>query len=343
MRIAIVNDLPMAVEALRRVVSSVPEYRIAWIAYDGAQAVQKCAADTPDLILMDLLMPVMDGVEATRRIMQDSPCAILVVTATVSGNAAKVFDAMGHGALDAVNTPVLGLSGGLEGARNLLSKIETIAKLIGKHSWKRSKPGPVTAPSDSNGESLVAVAASTGGPLVISRILRRLSPGFPVPIIIVQHVDAEFAPGLADWLAAETALNVRLIQTSDRPSDYRLMLAATNEHLVMSASGTLQYSAEPKEYPYKPSADVFFRSLAQNWRGHGVAVLLTGMGRDGAEGLLTLRQNGWTTIAQDQATSIVYGMPKAAAEIGAAQKILPENEIAPALIQWTEKVAMRKI
>jgi two-component system, chemotaxis family, response regulator WspF len=342
MRIAIVNDVPLAVEALRRVVSSVMDYNIAWIAYDGAQAVNKCAADVPDLILMDLLMPVMDGVEATRQIMQNSPCAILVVTATVSGNAAKVFDAMGHGALDAVNTPVLGAGGGFDGAAHLLSKIEMIAKLIGKHSWKKSKPAPVVAQQTLNRNRLIAVAASTGGPLVIARILRNLSPDFASPIVIVQHVDAEFAPGLADWLTAETALPVRLIQKGDRPEDHRVLLAATNEHLMLSASGHLQYTEDPKEYPYRPSADVFFRSVAENWRGQGAAVLLTGMGRDGAEGLLTLRQSGWMTIAQDQSTSIVYGMPKAAAELNAAEKILPEQEIAPALIEWNSLTQRRQ-
>jgi two-component system, chemotaxis family, response regulator WspF len=335
MRIAIVNDMPLAVEALRRVVSSVKDYTVAWIAYDGAQAVGKCAADVPDLILMDLLMPVMDGVEATRQIMQNSPCAILVVTATVSGNAAKVFDAMGYGALDAVNTPVLGAGGGFDGAAHLLSKIEMIAKLIGKHSWKKSKPAPIVAPQASNVNRLIAVAASTGGPLVIARILRNLPAEFTSPIVIVQHVDAEFAPGLADWLSAETTLPVRLIQPDDRPEEHRVLLAATNEHLILSSSGNLRYTADPKEYPYRPSADVFFRSVAENWKGQGAAVLLTGMGRDGAEGLLTLRQNKWMTIAQDQSTSIVYGMPKAAAELNAAEKILPEQEIAPALIEWS--------
>src|SRR3989442_12517502 len=131
MRIAIVNDMLIAVEALRRVVSGAPGYQVAWMARDGAEAVVKCAADTPDLILMDLIMPGLDGVEATRQIMMESPCAILVVTATVSGNAPKVFEAMGFGALDAVNTPVLGAHGKLEGATALLNKIATIGKLIG--------------------------------------------------------------------------------------------------------------------------------------------------------------------------------------------------------------------
>ena len=130
MRIAIVNDMPLAVEALRRVVSSVPEYEIAWIATDGEQAVACCAADVPDVILMDLMMPRMDGAEATRRIMQQTPCAILVVTATVGGHAGKVFEAMGFGALDAVDTPVLGLSGSPTGASALLAKIAMLGRLI---------------------------------------------------------------------------------------------------------------------------------------------------------------------------------------------------------------------
>src|ERR1700690_2221157 len=132
MRIAIVNDVPMAVEALRRVVSSVPEYQIAWIAADGEEAVRLCAADVPDLILMDLMMPRMDGAEASRLIMRDSPCAILVVTATVGGHSSKVFEAMGWGALDAVNTPVLDISGDPSRATELLAKIAMLGKLIGK-------------------------------------------------------------------------------------------------------------------------------------------------------------------------------------------------------------------
>ena len=333
-QIAIVNDMPLAVEALRRVVSSVKDYKIAWIAYNGVEAVEKCAGNVPDLILMDLIMPEMDGVEATRQIMQNSPCAILVVTATVTGNAAKVFDAMGHGALDAVNTPVLGIGGTLDGATHLLSKIQTIARLTGKQSWKQLEPVPFASGAVQQKQSLIAIAASTGGPLVISRILKHLPSDFRIPIVIVQHVDAEFAPGLAEWLATETSLPVRLIQSDERPADHSVLLAGTNEHLILSAREKLQYTTEPAEYPYRPSADVFFRSVAQNWKGQGAAVLLTGMGRDGAEGLLALRQMGWMTIAQDQATSIVYGMPKAAAELNAARKILPEGEIAQALIEW---------
>src|SRR6266403_2896577 len=131
MRIALVNDMLLALEAMRRVIASSPAHQVAWIARDGAEAVQRCADDTPDLILMDLIMPTMDGVEATRRIMASTPCAIVVVTANVSDNTSKVFEAMGAGALDAVNTPVLASPGNGDGATALLAKIETIRKLIG--------------------------------------------------------------------------------------------------------------------------------------------------------------------------------------------------------------------
>ena len=337
MRIAIVNDMPLAVEVLRRVVSSVSEYQIAWIARDGEEAVRKCKEDVPDLILMDLLMPVMDGVEATRQIMMYCPCAILVVTATVSGNAAKVFDAMGQGALDAVNTPAMGTGANLEGAGSLLAKIETIAKLIGKHRGRRAIESLSAVQSSRSGPGrMVAIAASTGGPLALLKILRTIPKPAPVPIVIVQHVDAEFAPGLAEWLSNEGSVRVRLIQPGDKLQIDEILLAGTNDHLILTAAQTFEYTAEPKDFPYRPSADVFFRSLAENWRGTGAAVLLTGMGRDGAEGLLMLRNIGWMTVAQDQATSIVFGMPKAAAEIGAAQLVLPEQEIANAIVDWSK-------
>lgn len=342
MRIAIVNDMLLAVEALRRVVSSVPEHQIAWTAFDGAEAVEKCLADTPDVILMDLIMPVMDGVEATRRIMQDSPCAILVVTATVTGNASKVFDAMGYGALDAVNTPVLGTANRLVGAQPLLDKITTVGKLIGKFSRPlhglRAEDSTFVAKEREN--PIVVIGASTGGPLAIAKILARLPGNFSAPIVIVQHVDQEFAPGLAQWLREQSPLSVRLVSENEYPEKGTVLLASTRDHLIMTPSGTLRYTKEPEETPYRPSVDVFFASVSRNWRGRMIGILLTGMGRDGADGLLQLRQAGAFTIAQDRESSIVYGMPKVAMEKGAAERILAPEEIPPILIKWSENPAV---
>jgi two-component system, chemotaxis family, response regulator WspF len=327
MRIAIVNDMAMAVEVLRRVVTSVPAYEIAWIARDGEEAVRLCAADVPDVILMDLIMPRMDGAEACRRIMHDSPCAILVVTATVDGNSSKVFEAMGWGALDAVNTPVLGPSGEMTGASELLDKIAMLAKLLGKGRPAGARTAVPAVSGDSPGFPLIAIGASTGGPAALVRVLEALPVPLQAAVTIVQHVDEHFAPGLAAWLTAQSAREVRIIRQNDRPETSFAQIASTNDHLVLSPELTFKYTKDPEDLPYRPSIDVFFRTAANCWRGPAVGVLLTGMGTDGAQGLLALRRAGWHTIAQDQATSVVYGMPKAAARIDAAVEILPLTEI----------------
>ena len=334
MRIAIVNDMRMAVEALRRVVTSVNTYEVAWIAEDGEQAVRLCAADVPDVILMDLNMPRMDGAEASRHIMRDSPCAILVVTATVEGNSSKVFEAMGWGALDAVNTPVLGMSGEPAGASALLGKLSMLGKLLGK---SRQRPGPIVptvsapGPVPGPGFPLVAIGASTGGPAAVARVLSGLPGDMKAAITVVQHIDEYFAPGLASWLASHVGRDVRVIKPRDALVPSCVQIASTNDHLILNADLTFDYVKEPADYPYRPSVDVFFRTVAKSWPGAAVGVLLTGMGADGAQGLLAMRKNGWHTVAQNQESSVVYGMPKAAAQIDAASEVLPLDQIGAAV------------
>jgi chemotaxis response regulator CheB len=333
MRIGIVNDMRLAAEALRRVVALRPEWRTAWIARDGAEAVARCRADRPDLLLMDLVMPVLNGALATRRIMQETPCAILVVTATLGGNMPLLFEAMGHGALDAVKTPVLGPDGRLEGAEALLAKIAMIGRLIGAPARAAAvpdPPGPRPAARQA-GATLVILGASTGGPTALDAILSRLPPGLEAAFVAVQHLDAEFAGDLAAWLSRRSTYPVEVARPGARPAAGTVVLAGTNDHLVLAPDGLLRYTAEPVESPFRPSVDAFCRSAALHWRTPGVAVLLTGMGRDGGEGLLALRRLGWHTICQDEATSVVFGMPKAAIEAGAAAEVLPLPEIAPAL------------
>lgn len=333
MRIAIVNDVRMAVEALRRVVSSVPEYQIAWVAADGEEAVRLCAADVPDLILMDLLMPRMNGAEASRLIMRDSPCAILIVTATVGGNSSKVFEAMGWGALDAVNTPVLTNSDNPRPGAELLAKIAMIGRLIGKSRRKTSRPRIEAATSavPPPGFPLIAIGSSTGGPTALARVLAGLPSSIHSAITIVQHVDEMFAPGLADWLSRESSREVRVIRANDAPDASIVQLASTNDHLLLTPELTFQYTNEPLENFFRPSVDVFFQTVASYWPAAAVGVLLTGMGDDGAKGLLAMRRAGWHTITQDRDTSIAYGMPKAAAKLDAAVEILPLDEIAGAI------------
>jgi two-component system, chemotaxis family, response regulator WspF len=310
---------------------------LAWVALDGEDAVARCAADTPDLILMDLIMPKMDGVEATRRIMASTPCAIVIVTANVDDNCSKVFEAMGAGALDAVNTPVLEspdattYPDGTNGAAALLAKIETIRKLIGAAPPNRPAPPLNHSVEHQDGSSgpLVVIGASAGGPAAVAKVLSQLPADFSAPIVVVQHVDSQFSRGLADWLDCQTPLQVRLAQGDDRPSAGVVLLAANDNHLVFESPTRLSYTRYPLESSYRPSVDVFFKSVATLWRGDVVGVILTGMGRDGAEGLRALHEKGHHTIAQDRATSAVYGMPKAAAELQAAAEILPLEQIGP--------------
>jgi two-component system response regulator WspF len=342
MRIGIVNDIGLAREALRRVVQSCSEHEVAWTANDGAEAIALARVDRPDLILMDLFMPGTDGVEATRRIMGESPCAILVVTATISGHLSKVYQAMGYGALDAIDTPTLGPHGQISGAALLLHKMEIIGKLLGKTAERPSDRHQVADSlihtlHSSNSvaviEPLVILGASTGGPNALAQILAEIPATLEVSIIIVQHVDAAFAPGLGQWLAEQANRHVTLITEGHRPAAREVLLSGTDDHLILGEDRCLHYCIEPRDVSYRPSVDVFFASVARNWPRPGVAALLTGMGRDGAVGLLKLRRQDWRTIAQDESSSVVWGMPKAAAEIGAAEQVLPISRVAEAIVR----------
>jgi len=336
MKIAIVNDMPMAVEALRRAIAFEPAHQIIWVAGNGAEAVRLCAENTPDLILMDLIMPVMDGVEATRRIMAESPCAIVIVTVDRQQNVHRVFEAMGHGALDVVDTPALGAGNAQEAAAPLLRKILNIGWLIGDRG-NRVRTAPTPVRTTAQRQSLVAIGSSAGGPAALEVLLKGLPRDFPAAIVLVQHVDQVFAAGMAEWLSSASGLEVRLAQEGEPPQPGKVLLAGTNHHIRLLKNGTLAYTAEPVNEIYRPSIDVFFESVANYWNGDAVGVLLTGMGRDGAQGLKLLRQQGYLTIAQDQGSSAVYGMPKAAAAIDAAIEIRPLDKIAPRLLEVFSK------
>ncbi|MFZ4964412.1 chemotaxis response regulator protein-glutamate methylesterase [Pseudomonas gingeri] len=332
MRIAIVNDMPMAVEALRRALAFEPAHQLVWVASNGAEAVKLCAEDTPDLILMDLIMPVMDGVEATRRIMAESPCAIVIVTVDRQQNVHRVFEAMGHGALDVVDTPAIGGANPKGAAAPLLRKILNIGWLIGQRG---SRVRSAATPGRDNGsrQKLVAIGSSAGGPAALETLLKGLPVNFPAAIVLVQHVDQVFAAGMAEWLSTACGLPVRLAREGEAPQSGTVLLAGTNHHIRLLQDGTLAYTAEPVNEIYRPSIDVFFESVASYWKGDAVGVLLTGMGRDGAQGLKLMRERGYLTIAQDQASSAVYGMPKAAAAIDAAVEIRSLNRISPRLLE----------
>lgn len=373
MKIAIVNDLAVACEALRRAVAEDPALEVIWIARDGLQALELAQRARPDLILMDLIMPRMNGAEATREIMRVAPCPILVVTATVTGNAGLVYEALGAGALDAVNTPSFTQGATLRGGEELLRRIHLVARTqhaaaaesvaIGRRTIPSppSPPPPIARPSlvksaapqspssraaGSDGSlapsdpsprtmcAIVAIGASTGGPRAVADVLRALPVDMTAATLIVQHVSTAFVRGFADWLGAETGRRVDLARAGQVVAAGDVLVAGEERHMVLGANGTIEYRDEPRALLHCPAIDELFASLAHYARP-GVAVLLTGMGRDGAQGMMQLRSAGWHTIAQDEKSSVVWGMPGAAHKLGAAVETLALDRIAPAILAQT--------
>ena len=330
MKIAIVNDLIIAVEALRRVIQASGLHEVCWVAYDGREAVDNCKITRPDLILMDLYMPVMDGIDAIRHIMAATPCAILIVTATPEDSTGGVFRAMGAGALDVTATPIL--SGGRDGG-DLMKKIATIRKLVRGESIASPSPAPVAPPIVERrrphlaAASVIGIGASTGGPVVIVDVLNAIGTIPNTAVVIVQHIDSRFVDGFVHWLSTQISQPVDLIEEGDSPEPGRVQVGRAHAHLLLDARGHYAYDTHPVDYPYRPSVDVFFHSIAHHRHAKSIGVLLTGMGRDGAEGLLAMRQAGHLTLTQDQASCAVYGMPRAAVQLGAADFSLAPHEI----------------
>ncbi len=322
MRIGIVNDVRVAASVVERIVARSGRHSVCWVARSGSEAVDLCARDRPDLVLMDLVMPGIGGAEATRQIMQRSPCAILLVTATIDANEARIFEALGHGALDVVRTPVMAGLGDGTPAQVLLAKIDEMERRIAGLSAEAGEPCE---------RPLVCIGASSGGPKALATILRDLPGDFGAPLLVVQHLDAEAAKGFCDWLRPHGRLRVRGAEAGETPQPGTVHVATSRDHLVLTGDGRLAYTPEPLAR-CRPSIDVLFRSVAGRWKGGGTGVLLTGAGEDGAAGLLALREAGFHTIAQDEATSAVGEMPRAAISLGAACEVLAAGRIAAALL-----------
>lgn len=332
LQIAIAHHDAAARSVLQQIISPEEDYQIVWTTDSGTDARRKCRHHAPDLLLVDLALADMDGADFICEVMKATPCAILVLSDAIARQAGKVFEAMGCGALDAIATPVV-KDGRLEGKDALLKKIATMAKLLGKPT-RLSRPAPRKAhlPSEDL-PPLIAIGSSTGGPKALATILAGLPRDLDAGIIICQHVDSQFAQGLAQWLNTQTPLSVAIAQEGMRPEAGVALVAGTNDHLVLGPDRTFHYTPHPRDYPYRPSVNAFFESIQKHWPRKDLAILLTGMGRDGGEGLTALRRAGWHTIVQDEKTSVVYGMPAAAVELGGAVEILPLEMIAGAILK----------
>ncbi len=336
MKIGILNPSSQIQQQIRDILSANSDFQVIWTATALDLAIGYLNAPV-DLVLVGLNLQKPGPTEAVRQILAQSSASVLVTTETIRQAHSEVFDAMGAGAIDVVevSAPPDAVSS-TEANAEFLYKVRNVARLRGiKLAGGRvAHPVPAFSPEHSS-TPLLAIGSSTGGPGALLTLLGGLPATFPYPIAIVQHVDQKFSSGLAEWLDNQIALKAEIIHQGANLRRGVVSIAASNDHLIMKPDFSLAYTVEPKECPYRPSVDVFFQSISQIWPNkHSCAVLLTGMGKDGALGLLKLKEAGWHTIAQDKETSVVYGMPKAAADIGAAGKILPIDQIAAAILRF---------
>lgn len=330
-RVLVADDSELFRELLSRVVGSEPGFEVVAVAPDGDAAAAMTRALKPDVITMDLNMPDTDGFSGIARIMAETPTPILVLTANPTE--AVGFRALSLGALDILEKPQattdLHEYGQLLRSRlRLLAGVKVIRHLRGLRERRAA------APVASGRADLVVVGASLGGPRALAALLRGIPADFPAPIAVVQHIADGFTAGLASWLAQEARLEVREARDGEPLAPGRVVLAPSGRHLVVG-DGCVHLSDAPPVDTFKPSVTPLFLSAARHYGRRCCGVLLTGMGRDGAEGLKAIRDAGGTTIAQDEATSAVFGMPKAAIELGAVDRVLPLDDISRALVELT--------
>jgi two-component system, chemotaxis family, response regulator WspF len=349
MKIAIAHQQPKTITAIKQAVQKFPDDCILWTASSRAEILKKCSQNLPDLLLLDL---GINGVEIIRAVMQQSPCIILVMTDNLDRNIDKIYTAMSYGAIDAVNLPGLTTPEPEQFAPELLSKISKSRRVVKSLKTSISANSktisthkifsqaltqqPIFRHTGTSTVPLIAIGSSTGGPKTLANILAKLPPNFRAAIAIVQHVDAQFSTSFIHWLNQQTALEVRAAVAGDRFQAGTVLVAGNNHHLYLKSDGRLDYKPDPQDYPYRPSVDVFFQSLAQYWQHPATAILLTGMGRDGAVGLHALREQGWQTIAQNEQSCAVFGMPKAATELNAAVEVLSPAAIAASLQRFSK-------
>jgi two-component system chemotaxis response regulator CheB len=306
---------------------------------DGQAAVRETCRLRPDLVIMDVMMPVMDGLAATVEIMACCPTPILILSANVDPQDSRsAFNAIKHGALDVMEKPHGVVTEAFEEiAAQLIQKVKFLARVRVIHHFRRPRQRiPAVQPADHR-RSLLAIGASTGGPKAVMRLMKELPRETGAQVLIVQHIARGFAAGFAEWLDRESPLTVRLAREGDLIEDGVALVAPNGVHMEVR-DGRVALAESTPVNSCRPSVDVLFHSLARSeLAGKAVAVLLTGMGRDGAEGMAALRRSGSYTIAQDETSSAVFGMPKAAIDLGGVHQVLSLGDIPAAVVRLMQK------
>lgn len=301
-------------------------FEICWTCQTANESILHCKTDLPDLLLAQIELEDMPCHELIKIIMATTPTTVIVIGSAIKQKPADIFEAMSAGALDAFCEPT---SDQPKSIQILKNKILNINKLhVSINSKKRSQQT-----ASIKNIPLVAIGASTGGPAALLTILKRIPVKTNAIWVIIQHMDIQFSQGMAQWLNEQTKITVEIAKDKQTPRADHVYMAATNDHLIINESGRFQYITEPSDYPYRPSVNVFFESAVNHWPNKLIGVLLTGMGRDGANGLLSFYNRGMLTIAQDKKSCAVYGMPKAACDINAVTIELGINEIADKILK----------
>ncbi|MDO8369613.1 MAG: chemotaxis-specific protein-glutamate methyltransferase CheB [Candidatus Nitrotoga sp.] len=338
-RVLLVDDSLITLAILKRILSSSPEIQVVGTAINGREALDLIPSLQPDVICTDLHMPVMDGLELTREVMDKFPRPILVLSISVrKDQTTNIFKLLEAGAIDVMIKPH-GTDAGVDelDARELIGKIKILAGVV---AIRKSRKEPPATPSgkrdvpliEAAPPKIIGIGASTGGPQAFQEILSHLPGNFPLPLLCVQHVSEGFLQGMVDWLAGKTPLKIMIAATGVLPQPGTVYFPREGTHLTLDSEGRLECSSTLPYGGYRPSISVTFQSLAQHYGKSAAGVLLTGMGRDGVDGMQAITQAGGVTIAQDEESSIIFGMPKEAIAANAAHYVLPLPKIAPALL-----------
>ena len=335
-RVLVAEDSAVTRQYLDHLLSQDPALQVVGIVENGLEALEQTERLKPDVILMDVHMPLMNGYEATRKIMECTPTPIVMVSSGMNHDqVAMTFEALKAGALTVLNKPNgLGHPDSEKAALQLQETVRLMADVKVIRRWpKRDRSVPAQRLPARVGShiQLLAIGASTGGPTVIAEILGGLPKHFPVPILAVQHIAPGFTPGLVEWIGRNTALHVKLAESGETAQPGTVYLAPNGEQMGITKNRQIYLTQGPAENSFCPSVSYLFQSVTEAFGRSAIGILLTGMGQDGAAGLLQLRKAGGTTIAQDEETSTVFGMPGEAVRIGAVQHVLPPKHIAELL------------